>query len=382
MQEVPPARTCKEKCIEECRILYKDHPAVLQAITEFQNTYASEDAIRWYTRDGFLYKVLNKALREQNQEAIQLLHFFIYDLNRQLKNEFRTTEKDWLKADTVRLYRGQLMSLEELQQLKKNKGETLFLNSFLSTTTDLAVANMFSGAGNFGPDDPWQSVIFHIEWADFKPKQSLADIHRLSINRDEGEVLLSPTHTVNFLGCVYDEKERVWNATFSRLEPVDDPLIRINNDERLMRLELTLRHLIEEEDSANNDMEEILDTNSDIDQDDSEFTIKFCTTFVQDVPILLQELELPELCSVTLHETNSGRFELKTFRSFTADSLDHGPKIHDKMVVLLYDALGSTSKTKGKLLEAYFYYQKASMYDKPQSQTSYTRQVGTLRKAF
>jgi hypothetical protein len=375
LEEVPPARTCKEKFIEECCILYEHNLTMLNAIKEFSNTYVPEDAIRWYTRDGFLYKVLNRILREQNQQAIQLLHFLIYDLNRQLNNELRITEQEWMKADTVHLYRGQLMSIEELQQLRKNKGEKLFVNSFLSMTTDLAVANMFSGAGAFGPDDPMQSVIFHIEWADFIPKQGLADIHRLSYNGDEGEILLSPTYTINLLDCVYDEKERVWNAIFSRISQTDDSFIRINDDERLMRLELILRHLIEEKDTSNDDTEEMLDPFSISRDDDFDFTRKFCSTFVEDVPILLRELQLPELCSVTLKSENSGRFELKTLRSFTADLFDHGPTIHDEMVITLYDALGSVFRAKGKLMEAYYYYQKASMYDKPQSQTSYTRQV-------
>jgi hypothetical protein len=254
LQEVPPARTCKEKFVEECCVLYEDNPSILKAIKEFSNTYVPEDAIRWYTRDGFLFKVLNRILREKNQRAIQLLHFLIYDLNQQLKNELKTTEQDWMRADIVRLYRGQLMSMEELQQLRKNKGEQLFVNSFLSMTTDLAVANMFSGAGAFGSDDPIQSVIFHIEWADFSPKQGLADVHRLSFNGDEGEILLSPTYTVNLLDCTYDERERAWNAIFSRIAQTDDPLIRISDDERLMRLELSLRHLIAEKEASNDDV--------------------------------------------------------------------------------------------------------------------------------
>lgn len=375
LQEVPPPRTCRDKFIEECSLLYADNPSVLQAIREFNNTYVPEEVIRWYTRDGFLYKVLNRVLREKNQETIQLLHFLIYDLNQQLKNELKNNKQDWMKtSDTVRLYRGQQMSIEELQQLRKNKGEELFVNSFLSMTTDLAVANMFSGAGSFSPDHPVQSVIFQIEWADFSPKQGVADIHRLSFNGDENEVLLGPTFTVSFLGCVYDEKARVWNASFTRLAPMDDPLIRISDDERLMRLELTLRYLIEEKDSSDDD-EEMSDTFSDSQDDQFEFTRKFCSTFVEDVPILQRELNLPELCSVTINSDDSDRFELKTFRSFTPDSLDHGPKIEDEMVITLYDALGSVFKTKGKLMQAYYYYQKASTYDKPQSQTTYTRQV-------
>ncbi|CAF3871930.1 unnamed protein product [Adineta steineri] len=374
-QEVPPAQSCKKKFVEECCILYEHNPTILQTIKEFSNTYVPEEAIRWYTRDGFLYKVLNRVLREKNQQTIQLLHFLIYDLNRQLKNEIKMTPQNWMKADTVRLYRGQLMSMDELQQLRNNKGEELFVNSFLSLTTDLAVANMFSGAGAFGLDSPMQSVIFHIEWAAIIPTQGPANIERLSFNRDEGEILLSPTYTVNFLDCVYDEQERVWNATFSRIAQTDDPLIRISDDERLMKLELILRYLLEEKDSLDDDTEDMLDTSSVLQDGEFEFTRKFCSTFVEDVPILLRELKLPELCSVTLNDDSSDRFHLRTLRSFTADALDHGPKIEDDIIVTLYDALGGVFKMNGKLMEAYYYYQKASIYDKPQSQTTYTRQA-------
>lgn len=105
LQEVPPPRTCSDKFVEECSLLYADNPSVLQAIREFSHTYAPEEAIRWYTRDGFLYKVLNRVLCEKNQETIQLLHFLIYDLNQQLKNELKSTKQDWMTTvDTVRLY--------------------------------------------------------------------------------------------------------------------------------------------------------------------------------------------------------------------------------------------------------------------------------------
>ncbi|CAF5106774.1 unnamed protein product, partial [Rotaria sp. Silwood1] len=139
-----------------------------------------------------------------------------------------------------------------------------------------------------------------------------------------------------------------------------------------MGLELTLRHLIEEDESSSNDDEDELDKSSDSDENKFEFTRKFCATFIEDVPILRRELELTALCSVTLNSDDSDRFELKALRSFTADSFDHESKIHNKMVVTLYDALGSVFKTKGKLMEAYYYYQKASLYDEPQSQTSST----------
>ena len=372
-QEVPPAETCKQQFVDECRIFYKDNTSTLKAIDTFEKTYTPDEAVRWYTRDGFLYKTMNRILREQNQQAMQLLHFFIYDLNRQITKELRTTEQEWMRADTVRLYRGQLMSMEELKQLCNNTGEELFVNSFLSMTIDLEVAKVFSGAGAFGPDSPVQSVIFEVEWADSSPKQGLADIHRLSCNHDENEILFSPTYTINLLNCRYNETEMVWYAKFSRIAHTDDPLIRIHDDERLMRLELTLRHLIEQKHSADDEMEDLTDESLD---DKFEFTEKkFCLTFVTDLTILQRELEVPELCSVTLQSDRFDRFRLKTIRSFTADSFDHGPRIEDSMMIILYDALGRVFHRQGKFMPAYYYYQKASMCDSSQSQTAYTRQV-------
>jgi hypothetical protein len=36
-------------------------------IEEFENTYTSKTSIWWYTRDSFVYRILNKALRTQNR---------------------------------------------------------------------------------------------------------------------------------------------------------------------------------------------------------------------------------------------------------------------------------------------------------------------------
>ncbi|CAF3857564.1 unnamed protein product [Rotaria magnacalcarata] len=93
-------------------------------------------------------------------------------------------------------------------------------------------------------------------------------------NGDEGKILLFPTHTVNLFDCVYDEEERLWNAIFTRISQTDDPLLRISNDERLMRLELSLCHLIEQKDPMSDDMNEDVAECLDLDKNKFEFTKK------------------------------------------------------------------------------------------------------------
>jgi hypothetical protein len=43
-------------------------------------TYTSETAIRWYSRDSFLFKLLNQALRTENINDILKFRLFVHDL--------------------------------------------------------------------------------------------------------------------------------------------------------------------------------------------------------------------------------------------------------------------------------------------------------------
>ena len=76
LQEIPPVPHGKEKFVIECQKLYEDNQAALNFINEFNDTYDSQMAIAWYTREGILYHLFNRALRQLDQHKIFLLHFF------------------------------------------------------------------------------------------------------------------------------------------------------------------------------------------------------------------------------------------------------------------------------------------------------------------
>ncbi len=42
---------------------YNDNLSVINKIKEFKENYTPEQAIKWYTRDTFVFRVLNKAFR-------------------------------------------------------------------------------------------------------------------------------------------------------------------------------------------------------------------------------------------------------------------------------------------------------------------------------
>ena len=57
----------------------------MKYIDEFEEKYDPSNAIYWYTRDTFLYKMVNMALRTENSAIIWRLRFFILDMHQQLK---------------------------------------------------------------------------------------------------------------------------------------------------------------------------------------------------------------------------------------------------------------------------------------------------------
>ena len=54
-------------------------------IDEFEEEYSEEYALWWYTRDTFLFRELNKALRFQNIDWLFQFRFFIHDMHKLLK---------------------------------------------------------------------------------------------------------------------------------------------------------------------------------------------------------------------------------------------------------------------------------------------------------
>ena len=248
--EVTPAVGGKQKFVEECRRYYLNNPSVLKAIDEFDTTYEAEYSVWWYTREGFLYRILNCALRKQHQASIELLHFFIFDLYHQLACEYQKVEGSCPRG---KLYRGQLMTKDELKILQEKTDYSVLVNSFLSTTYDRDVALIFAGARAYSQFDSVQSVLFEIpleHWLSAKP---FADVQWMSFSQDESEILFTPGTLLSPTEVTYDETERTWLVQVY-LQKADSGLpIHIN--EKLIKLDLQLRNLNEDETSHKEDFE-------------------------------------------------------------------------------------------------------------------------------
>ncbi|CAF3851365.1 unnamed protein product [Rotaria magnacalcarata] len=181
LQKMKSTSTVIEEFIHFCQDHehIKDQNCYLKLVHEFKNEYSSDKAVWWYTRDSFVYRMLNKALRVQNIDVLFVFRFFLRDIAQQLK------ENQWSSPGYV--YRGQSLSKYELKRLQQSVGKLISINSLFSTTLYRDVAEVYVG----DTDTEGLEKVLFIIYADplidgIKP---FADITFLSEFHQEGETL-------------------------------------------------------------------------------------------------------------------------------------------------------------------------------------------------
>jgi len=190
-----------QELINFCKQQYKDNPTELQIVKEFERDYSSNRSLWWYTRQSFLYRLLNKALRVQNIDLLYLFRFFIRDLGKELENN--------KCSSLLRVYRAQRMSKEEIGMLKKCVGEYISMNSFLSTSLNRQQARSFLFSAD--TSDDVEQVFFEI---DADPRldniKPFRNITSSSYFPDEEEVLFM-VGTIFRLVKMKRESDGIWN---------------------------------------------------------------------------------------------------------------------------------------------------------------------------
>ena len=217
MLRLDPNHFARGELLEVCRQYSSNSSKDLAQIDKFEGTYDPKDAITWYTKDTFLYRLMNAWLRSEEINLTFKLRYFIHDLHNQLA-QVQTTFLRHLspKRAILELYRGLQMNLSEIHQMQQAEGKLVSNNSFLSTTSDYEAALSFAGNGNVDT-----SVIYRIE-VDTTLSHSVpfAQIDNLSIFKDEDEVLFS-MGAVFRVGPTRQRQERLWTIDLT-LTPTED----------------------------------------------------------------------------------------------------------------------------------------------------------------
>lgn len=199
----------RSEMITFCRQKYVGNPVELNRVEEFEEYYTSENAIFWYTRDIFLYRLLNQAFRNRDIKTIYSLRYFIKDLYLRLK-QLHNSQSSFSREYTV--YRGQLMDNAEFDTKIRNNIDGFFsINSFLSTTQERYLALFYSGSSGFNRTSKEQCVLFEIPIDISINGFSYADISNESVfGQDEKEVLFNIGVIFRIISIIRNSNEHVW----------------------------------------------------------------------------------------------------------------------------------------------------------------------------
>ncbi|CAF0744245.1 unnamed protein product [Adineta steineri] len=207
---MPHSLDARQQMIDECRSYYQGNPSELAVIDEFEQTYRTSDAIYWYTRSCFLFRLMNKALRIGDIVTLYTFRYFITDLCINLEAASNTQLPQ-------HVYRGSILYHDEVE--KYRAGLLVATNGFLSSSRDIQVAQIFCGldphtgmSPSRSRNDQRQYVLFTID-IDYTQSSNiiLADITNQSLFPHENEILFDIGTTFEITSVSYDCEHYIWN---------------------------------------------------------------------------------------------------------------------------------------------------------------------------
>ncbi|CAF4208513.1 unnamed protein product [Rotaria sordida] len=82
--KLPHTSQANRELIEECMERYCNNDVEKRKIEQFDAEHTNENVIQWYTRDCFLYRLINRAFRTRNIDTIFKYRYFIVNLHQRL----------------------------------------------------------------------------------------------------------------------------------------------------------------------------------------------------------------------------------------------------------------------------------------------------------
>ena len=119
----------RKHLITMCMEYYRDNENEKSFMKNFSQSYKPEEAISWYMRGSCLHRLLSRAFIDQDMSVLVDMHSFIVDINRHILTQ------GIKQSSPIRVFRGQFLSNERLNQLKDNINQTVTMQCFLSAQT-------------------------------------------------------------------------------------------------------------------------------------------------------------------------------------------------------------------------------------------------------
>ena len=188
----------------------------LLIIDEFERDYHKHSPIWWYTRECFIYRMINSALRTEDFEIIIKMGFFLRDVHRQVQELHRSTDHH----GPFTVYRGQGISAGEFAKIRDSDGGLLAFNSFLSTSLSERISCAFAREALRKPDSV--GVLFEMTIDPSILSTSFARVHNTGFYKDCEKEILFSMHTVFRIGQIEEITERMWRVKLTSANENDD----------------------------------------------------------------------------------------------------------------------------------------------------------------
>ena len=185
-----------EKSIKEFTDYCRDQDSLsLPTIKKITEEYFDHSPIWWYTGPYCIYSMLNYGLRLMDTDIIMKMGFFIRRLHNHMDKIHREQQAKNPITTEFTVFRGQGLSHEYFENMKKSEGGLMAFNNFLSTSLSRDISVDFARQSN--PNDI--AVLFVMRINSRVCEQaaiSFVDVKDEGYFKKEEEEILFATHSV------------------------------------------------------------------------------------------------------------------------------------------------------------------------------------------
>lgn len=218
VKQAPQTPSSMNDMLNKCLKYHRWNEKQREHIQEFEKTYKSEDAITWYTKDRFVYRLVNQAFRTDDVTLWYLFRFYIVDLSKKIEQDHKTQN---IETD-LKLYRGQIMSTDEFEYLKMNKNGIFATNGFFSTSKDFDVAHQF--AVTFNETDQRKPVMFEITVEGINLRSTVFVDTKEYGNAGEQEILFNIGSVFKIGDADYNENWKSYRIQMKATDEINDKI--------------------------------------------------------------------------------------------------------------------------------------------------------------
>lgn len=208
----------KQELVGFCRQQYAGNERELHIIDDFAERYDQPSPIWWYTRECFIYSMLNKALRTHDIEVIMKMGYVICDLHGQIQ---ALHAEACVQAPFV-VYRGQGISDDELAKIKSSQAGLLSFNNFLSTSVDRDIALKYAHRTKDNSNS--FAILFQMKIDPSVSSTPFASVEKVSCYANEEQEILFSMHTVFRIMAVEEIEDRLWQVDLTLTSEQDGQL--------------------------------------------------------------------------------------------------------------------------------------------------------------